>query len=123
MSHTESGDLRIDMGEQQRVSTILRVLYFAVHVILSALMILLIWAGFVMSHYRDGSSTTPGALLCGVLSLLVWVIMAAPLLLAVGTKWVSRWWVVPHGLLGAASLVVIVYAAIFEPTGSVDVGN
>ncbi|MEU9025806.1 hypothetical protein [Actinomadura sp. NPDC048394] len=85
-------------------------------------MTLLIWAGFEMSNYRDGSSTTSGGLLAGLLTLLAWGIMAAPLIAAVATKWVSCWWLVTHWLLGGASVVLIVYAVMFEEVGSSDLG-
>lgn len=84
--------------------------------------LLLIWAGFEMSNYVDGSSTTPGGLLAGLLTLLAWGVMVVPLIAAVATKWVSRWWLVTHCLVGSASLVLIVYAAMFEKVGSSDLG-
>ncbi|MWA07260.1 hypothetical protein F8568_044415 [Actinomadura sp. LD22] len=91
----------IDQCDHRRMSTIFKILYLAVHVALSALMTLLIWAGFEMSNYRDGSSTTSGGLLAGLLTLLAWGIMAAPLIAAVATKWVSCWWLVTHWLWAA----------------------
>ncbi|MWA07419.1 hypothetical protein F8568_045275 [Actinomadura sp. LD22] len=54
------------------MSASLKVLYLAVHVVLSALTTLLMWACFEMPNYRDGSSTTPCGLLAELLTLLTW---------------------------------------------------
>ncbi|GAA3986607.1 hypothetical protein GCM10023085_80920 [Actinomadura viridis] len=104
------------------MSTALKALYLTVHVALSALVALLVWAGFEMADHRDGSSTTPGGLVTGFLTLLAWGIMVVPLIVAVAAKWVSRWWLIPHWLLGGASLVLTVYAMMFEEVGSSDLG-
>ncbi|GAA2436061.1 hypothetical protein GCM10010191_58560 [Actinomadura vinacea] len=102
------------------MSSVLKILYLTVHVALSALVALLIYGGFVMADYRDGSSTTPGGILAGFVTLLACGIMVVPLIAAVATKWVSRWWLVPHWLLGGASLALTVYAWMFEEVGSSD---
>jgi hypothetical protein len=104
------------------MSTVLKVLYLTAHVALSALVAVLIWSGFEMAGHRDGSSTTPGGLLAGFMTLLAWGIMVVPLIIAVATKWVSRWWLVPHWLLGGVSLALTVYAMMFEEVGSSDLG-
>lgn len=104
------------------MSAILKGVYLTVHVILSVLMAVLVVAGFVMAGHRDGSSTTPGGLITGILTLLAWGVTTVPLLAAVATRWVSRWWLPTHWLLGGATVVLVVYATMFEEPGSSDLG-
>ncbi|MFF5263451.1 hypothetical protein ACFY4C_31355 [Actinomadura viridis] len=109
-------------GGHRRTSAVLKALYLTVHVVLSTVVALLIGAGFVMANHRDGSSTNPGGLLTGFMTLLAWGILVVPLIAAVATRWVSRWWLIPHWLLGGASIALTVYAMMFEEVGSSDLG-
>ncbi|MFB4316125.1 hypothetical protein [Actinomadura sp. 21ATH] len=104
------------------MSQVLKIAYLTAHVAASAFTLALIFMGFEMVHMRDGSDNNPGATIAGFLTLLISALTAIPLIAAVATKWVNRWWLAAHWVLGAAAVLLTVYAILFEEPGSADRG-